>query len=32
MSRRAYRGVALAALIFLVVQVGALALVPTFFL
>ncbi|MGB9958084.1 presenilin family intramembrane aspartyl protease PSH [Haloferax prahovense] len=31
MSRRAYRGVALAALIFLVVQVGALALVPTFF-
>ncbi|CQR50408.1 MULTISPECIES: presenilin family intramembrane aspartyl protease PSH [Haloferax] len=31
MSRRAYRGVALAALIFLVVQLGALALVPTFF-
>ncbi|KAB1194671.1 hypothetical protein GJR96_14960 [Haloferax sp. MBLA0076] len=31
MPRRAYRGVALAALIFLVVQVGALALVPTFF-
>ncbi|ELZ91464.1 hypothetical protein C440_14159 [Haloferax mucosum ATCC BAA-1512] len=30
MSRRAYRGVALAALIFLVVQVGALALAPTF--
>ncbi|WP_410765086.1 presenilin family intramembrane aspartyl protease PSH [Haloferax sp. DFSO60] len=31
MTRRAYRGVALIALIFLVVQVGALALVPTFF-
>ena len=31
MPRRAYRGVALAALIFFVVQVGALALVPTFF-
>ncbi|MFC7203865.1 presenilin family intramembrane aspartyl protease PSH [Haloferax namakaokahaiae] len=31
MTRRAYRGVALVALIFLVVQVGALALVPTFF-
>ncbi|SEK56453.1 presenilin family intramembrane aspartyl protease PSH [Haloferax larsenii] len=31
MTRRAYWGVALAALIFLVVQVGALALVPTFY-
>ncbi|WP_396613061.1 presenilin family intramembrane aspartyl protease PSH [Haloferax sp. S1W] len=31
MTRRAYWGVGLAALIFLVVQVGALALVPTFY-
>ncbi|SFL05715.1 Presenilin-like membrane protease, A22 family [Halogranum rubrum] len=30
MNSRAYRGVALAALIFLLVQLGALALVPTF--
>ncbi|MFB6129836.1 MAG: presenilin family intramembrane aspartyl protease PSH [Salinigranum sp.] len=31
MSARTYRGVALAALIFLLVQLGALALVPTFY-